>query len=488
MSPAAIAEAHREDAYIANTKAMNNGSSSYMNGGAVQLGMKRTTFLFDRHLHKDFPVIVRGSGSNLYTKDGRVIFDATSGAAVSCLGHGNKRVTNAVFQQMASGIPYLASGFFGHETVDDLCEELINGTGRKMARVYLTGSGSEAMEATCKLARQYFYEKDKSTPRVNFITREGSYHGNTLGALGMSGHKARRAPYAPFLMPNVHHVSSCNPYRQRLPNESDASFVSRKAAELEAKFQELGPETVIGFCAEPIVGAALGCVAALPGYLKAMRNVCHRHGALFILDEVMCGMGRTGTLHAWQSENVVPDLQTIGKGLGGGYQPVAGVLISQKVVNVLYNGTGQFIHGQTYQGMPVQAAAALEVQRIIRQHDVLDNVRTQGAYLGKLLKQRLSDHPNVGDIRGKGLFWGIEFVKDKKSKVAFEPKLSIAQKIHDLAISHPYNMTMYPGTGTVDGMCGDHIMLSPNYLVTKEDIEYIVRVTVDVIETVFENL
>jgi adenosylmethionine-8-amino-7-oxononanoate aminotransferase len=344
------------------------------------------------------------------------------------------------------------------------------------------------MEATAKLARQYFYEQDKSTKRVNFIARHGSYHGNTLGALGLSGHIARRAPYAPFLMNNVHHVSSCNPYRQRLDGESDAAFVSRKAAELEAKFQELGPETVIGFVVEPIVGAALGCVAAVSGYLKAMRDVCHRHGALFILDEVMCGMGRAGTLHAWQSEGVAPDLQTIGKGLGGGYQPIAAILISQKIINVLYDGTGQFIHGQTYQGMPVQAAAALEVQRIIRSHNVLDNVQKQGAYLGKLLKQRLGDHPNIGEIRGKGLFWGMEFVKDRRSKAPFDPKLNIAQKVHDMAISEPYNMTTYPGTGTCDGYSGDHVILSPNYLVSKKDIEHIVRVTEEVVKAVFENV
>ena len=219
------------------------------------------------------------------------------------------------------------------------------------------------MEATVKLSRQYFYENDKNTPRVNFIARHGSYHGNTNGALGISGHVARRAPYLPFLMKTIHHVSSCNFYRQHQGRETTEAFVARKAAELDAKFQELGPETVIGFIAEPVVGAALGCVPYVPGYLKAMRKVCHKYGALFILDEVMCGMGRSGTLHAWQAEGVAPDLQTVGKGLGGGYQPIAAVLISKKIVDVLSDGTGQFIHGQTYQGMPVQAAAALEVSR-----------------------------------------------------------------------------------------------------------------------------
>ena len=196
------------------------------------------------------------------------------------------------------GTPYLASSFWANDVVEKLCKELIMSTNGKMARVYLTGSGSEAMEAAIKLARQFFYEQDPKTLRINFIAREGSYHGNTIGALALSGFPARRVPYVPFLMDNVHHISSCNPYRQLLEGESIPDFVARKAAELDAKFQELGPETVIGFVAEPVVGAALGCVPSVPGYLEAMKEVCDKYGALIILDEIMCGMGRTGTLHA----------------------------------------------------------------------------------------------------------------------------------------------------------------------------------------------
>jgi adenosylmethionine-8-amino-7-oxononanoate aminotransferase len=344
------------------------------------------------------------------------------------------------------------------------------------------------MEASAKLARQYFYENDKQTPRVNFIAREGSYHGNTIGALGISGHVARRAPYLPFLMPNVHHIPACNAYRQRKEGETDESFVARKALELEEKFLELGPETVIAFIAEPVVGAALGCVPYVPCYLRAMRDVCHKYGALLILDEVMCGMGRTGTLHAWQGEGVAPDLQTIGKGLGGGYQPIAAVLISEKVVNRLSDGSGQFVHGQTYQGMPVQAAAALEVQTILREENLMQNVATQGAYLEKRLKSLLADHPHVGDIRGKGLFWGLEFVRDKKTKEPFDPKLGVAQRVSDLALSPLYNMTLYPGGGTVDGVSGDHVILAPSYIVTKDDIDYIAKVTSDVVHQVFQEI
>lgn len=282
---------------------------------------------------------------------------------------------------------------------------------------------------------------------------------------------------------NVHRVSACNAYRQQ-NGESNETFVAQKAAELEAKFQELGPETVVAFICEPVVGAALGCVPYVPGYLKAMRDVCHRHGALFILDEVMSGMGRCGTLHAWQDEGVAPDLQTMGKGLAGGYQPIAAVLISQKIVNGLFSG--QFVHGQTYQAMPVQAAAALEVQRIIREDNLVENVRIQGEYLGQCLKQLLGDHPNVGDIRGKGLFWGIEFVQDRRTKEPFDPEWCVAQVVHDAAISD-FNIALYLGAGTVDGTKGDHVIIAPTYTSTRQDIELIAKTVTAVVDHVFSQ-
>ena len=343
------------------------------------------------------------------------------------------------------------------------------------------------MEAALKLARQYYYDQDANTRRVSFIAREGSYHGNTLGALSVSGHIARRKPYEPYLTQKIHHVSACNAYRQRQPGHTDAQFVAGKALELESKFVELGPETVVAFVAEPIVGAALGCMPYVPGYLEAMRAVCHKYGALLILDEVMCGMGRTGTLHAWQAEGVVPDIQTIGKGLAGGYLAVSAVFASEKVVKVIREGSGQFIHGLTFQAMPVQAAAALAVQRVIREDGLLGHVRTQGEYMGELLKKKLGNHPNVRDVRGRGLFWGLEFVQDTASKEPFPLEMSVAQKIHHEAVN-VHNMTTYPGTGTKDGIVGDHLILSPPFIVTKADIEKIVDILTTAVHNVFATL
>jgi adenosylmethionine-8-amino-7-oxononanoate aminotransferase len=458
-----------------------------------QTAQAHSEYFFDRNLRQGYPVVKSANGNILTTKDNREIFDACTGAAVACLGYNNKDVIKAIDKQQNTGVAYLASHFWANDTVEELCKELIRGTDGKMGRVYLTGSGSEAMEAAIKLSRQFFYEQNEKN-RVNFIARRRSYHGNTMGALSVSEFNARKEPYAPFLMGNVHHVSPCYSYRGKNENETDEEYVSRLADELDKEFKSLGPETVIGFIAEPVVGAALGCVPFVPGYLKAMREVCHKYRALFILDEVMCGMGRTGTLHAWQAEDVMPDIQTMAKGLGGGYQPIGAMMISPKVVEVILRGSGEFTHGQTYQGMPVQAAAALEVQRIIREKDLLKNVCAQGELLEKLLKGMLGNHPNVGDIRGRGLFWGLEFVKDKATKEPFERERGVANGIMLMAMSSPFNITVYAGTGSAepkDGTCpglGDHILLAPAYTVKKEDIELIAGKVSSVIKKFFEEL
>lgn len=446
-------------------------------------------FTLHRNLHKIYPEISRAQGNYLYVKEkngDRAIFDASCGAAVSVLGYNDERVKDSIKAQMDTGISYLPAAFWRNKAVDKISKDLIQGTERKMEKVFFACSGSEVIDSAIKLCRQYFFEKEgKDSPREMFIARARSYHGNTLGALSLSGFESRRKPYERILSDKVHHVSACYPYRQQDKGESDAEFVRKKADELDAKFQELGPEKVIGFIAEPVVGAALGCVPCVPGYLKAMREVCHKYGALFILDEVMSGMGKTGWLHAWQEEDVAPDVQAVAKALAAGYQPVSAMLISKKILDVLKKGSGEFVHGYTYEAMPTQAVAALEVQRIIREENLLDNVSKQGAYLQRRLREVLGDHPNVGDIRGKGLFWGLEFVKDKETKEPFDRELEVSSQIFDLAISDPYNIFIYPGGGSVDGIRGDHIIISPSYRVTKEDIDDIVRRISDVIVQVF---
>jgi adenosylmethionine-8-amino-7-oxononanoate aminotransferase len=259
-----------------------------------------------------------------------------------------------------------------------------------------------------KLARQYFTElPEPQLSRTRFIGRKQSYHGNTLGSLSIGYHQARRAIYESILSQNTSQVSNCYDYRDQKEGESTEQYVTKLAQELEDEFQKLGPETVCAFIAETMSGTSLGFVPPVPGYLKAMKEVCERHGALFILDEIMVGMGRTGTLHAWQQEDVVPDLQTVAKGLGAGYIPIGALLVGQKVTQTLFKGTGAFVHSQTYQGHPVACAAAYEVQQIIKEEKLLENICKMGEYLEKLLKERVGTHKHVGDIRGRGLAWGV---------------------------------------------------------------------------------
>ena len=351
-------------------------------------------------------------------------------------------------------VAYCHSLFYGTTAAEELAKLLIDSTEGDMAKVFIISSGSEAMEAALKMTRQYHLEKRPSEPeRCHFIGRQQSYHGTTLGALAVGGHVARRALYEPMLSTTNSRVSPCYEYRGRHYVEFEANYVDRLETELDAEFQRIGPEKVAAFIAEPVVGAALGCVPAVEGYFKAARRVCDKYGALLILDEIMSGCGRCGPepterypspLHVWQDPliGVVPDIMTMGKALGGGYQPVAAVLANHKVVNTLYNGTGVFSHGQTYQGHPIACRAALEVQRIIRDEDLVANVRRQGALLGKLLKERLGAHWAVGDIRGRGLFWGVEFVLSKATKAPFSPSEGVAMGIHELGMCSLSNVSM----------------------------------------------
>ncbi|OJD34572.1 class iii [Diplodia corticola] len=432
--------------------------------------------------------VVGALGNYLTLSNGQKILDATGGAAVSCLGHGDKRVQDAIMRQMDEAA-YCHSLFFSTSAAEDLGQELVAGTKGAMAKAFILSSGSESIEAAMKLARQYHLEVSPPQPqRTKFIARKESYHGTTLGSLSLGGHVGRRAMFEPLLLENVSRVSACNAYRGKMDGESDQEYVARLSNELDEEFQRVGPEAVCAFVAEPVVGAALGCVPAVPGYFKAIKAVCDKYGALLIMDEIMSGMGRTGTLHAWQQEDVVPDIQTIGKGLGGGYAPIAGVLINRRVVDVLQKGTGSFSHGQTYQGHPMACAAAAQVQRIIREDKLCENVRNMGKYLEVLLKQRLENHPNVGNIRGRGLFWGIEFVKDKATKEPFDPRIGVAMGVHEKGMEPKYSISIYPGTGTADGKSGDHVLIAPAYNVTRADVEKIVDLTTGVITEFFAEL
>jgi adenosylmethionine-8-amino-7-oxononanoate aminotransferase len=423
-----------------------------------------------RNLREDPPVAVSGSGIWLRDASGHEVIDGSGGAAVACLGHGHPRVVAAMKAQI-DRLCYAHTAIFSAESAERLADMLVGHAPGGLTHAYFVSSGSEAMEAALKIARQHFLEAGQPR-RTRFIARRQSYHGNTLGALAAGGNAMRRAPYEPILSQAFSHVSPCYAYRDQRAGEDDAAYVARLAAELEAEFQRLGPDTVIAFCAETVVGATLGCATALPGYFRAMREVCDRHGALLILDEVMSGMGRTGTLHAWEQEGIHPDIEVIAKGLGGGYQPIGGILVHGRVIEALRRGSGSFKHGQTYQAHPVACAAAIAVQEAIRDEGLLANVRAMGALLEKGLRARLGQHPHVGDIRGRGLFWAIELVRDRDDKQPFDPALAVNERIKREAFAR--GLACYPMGGTIDGRLGDHVILAPPYVATASDIEAIV--------------
>lgn len=430
----------------------------------------RTSRVLHRSLRETPPKAIGGEGVYLFAEDGRRVLDASGGAAVSCLGHQHPRVIAALAKQ-ASTLAYAHTAFFSSEPAEALAETLVGHEPGGLAYAYFVSGGSEAIEASIKLARQYFIERGEPQ-RQHFIARRQSYHGNTLGALAAGGNAWRRAPYAPLLSGAFSHVTPAFAYHEKRDGESDAQFVARLAAELESEFQRLGPDTVAAFLAEPVVGATAGAVTAPDGYFRAVREICDRHGALLILDEVMCGMGRTGTTHAWEQEGVAPDIQAIAKGLGGGYQPIGAMLASGGIIDTIRAGSGAFQHGHTYLAHPLACAAALAVQDVIREDGLLAQVKERGRQLEQRLTERFGNHRHVGDIRGRGLFWAIELVADRASRSSFDPALKLNQKVKAEAFAN--GLGCYPGGGTVDGARGDHVLLAPPYIASADEIDLIV--------------
>jgi adenosylmethionine-8-amino-7-oxononanoate aminotransferase len=427
------------------------------------------THVFHRSLRATPPVAVAGRGVYLVDAGGRQYLDASGGAAVSCLGHGHPEVLAAMHAQI-DRIAYAHTSFFTTEVAERLADRLIRTALPGTSHVYFVSGGSEAVEAALKMARQYFVEIGEPERSV-FIARRQSYHGNTLGALAVGGNAWRRHQFAPLLI-DVKHVAPCYEYRDRREGETAEDYGARLAAELDAAIRECGDKRVIAFVAETVGGATAGALLPVPGYLKAVREVCDRHGVLLILDEVMCGMGRTGTLHACEPEGVVPDLMTIAKGLGGGYQPIGAVLAQKKIVDAMSAGTGFFQHGHTYLGHPVGCAAALAVQQVIERDGLLDKVRTRGSSLAARLNERFGNHPRVGDIRGRGLFFGIELVRDRALKTPFDPALQLHARIKREGMAR--GLMTYPMGGTIDGRTGDHILLAPPFIVEEEHLDFIV--------------
>jgi adenosylmethionine-8-amino-7-oxononanoate aminotransferase len=428
------------------------------------------THVFHRDLRREFPTAVRGEGVWLIDADGRRYLDACGGAAVSCLGHDHPRVLAAMRAQL-DRLCYAHTSFFTSEAAEALADRLIADAPPGFSHVYFVSGGSEGVEAALKMARQYYLEVGEPQ-RARFIGRRQSYHGNTLGALAVGGNAWRRAQFGPLLVETTH-VSPCYEYRERRPHESPEAYSERLATELDETIVRLGPGNVIAFVAETVGGATAGCLPPTPGYFRRVREVCDRHGVLLILDEVMCGMGRTGSLYACEQEGVVPDLMVVAKGLGAGYQPIGAVLVGRKIVDAIRAGSGFFQHGHTYLAHVLACTASLAVQDAIREENLLARVREMGSRLGERLARRFGDHPAVGDVRGRGLFRAIELVADRSSKAPFDPALKLHARVKAHAMRH--GLMCYPMGGTIDGRHGDHVLLAPPFVIDESHVETIVE-------------
>lgn len=426
--------------------------------------------VFARHSSYSLPVISSGDGVHLIDTEGRRYLDACGGAAVSCLGHSNERVTAAIKGQMDK-IAYAHTSFFTSEPAEKLASKLVSLAPKGIDHVYLVSGGSEAVEASIKLARQYFLEIGE-TDRQHIVSRKQSYHGNTLGALAAGGNEWRRSQFQPLLSDAMHHIDACHFWRFAENGETEFDYGQRVANQLEGKIQELGESSVAAFLAEPVVGATMGAVPAEAGYFKRIREICDQYGVLLILDEVMCGMGRTGSLFASEQEGITPDVVCIAKGLGAGFQPIGAMLCTGKIHAAIASGTGFFQHGHTYLGHPVAAAAGVAVVEEIERLNLLERVQRGGPVFQSMLSASLANHPNVGHVRGRGFFVGVELVEDKQTKQTLDPSLKTHARLKKVAFEN--GLMIYPMGGTVDGKQGDHVLLAPPFIATDADLTEVV--------------
>jgi hypothetical protein len=411
------------------------------------------------------PKVSHGRGSHVWDTDGRQYIDGSGGPAVYALGYGHPEVVAAVTEQL-SRVMHGYRYTFTSDPLEELTEILAAASG--MDEMVFCSGGSEAVEGALKIALQYHTAKGRTTRRL-ILSRQRSWHGNTLGALAVSGFRERRAPFEPALPPQTF-LSPANAYRP--PDGASAEdLVPWLAAELEAAILSLGPDTVAAFIFEPVVGAAGGCVPAPPGYAAAMRTVCDRHDVLMIADEVMCGSGRCGTFRALEQDGVMPDIMPIAKGLAAGYIPLGATLFSRHVADVIAATHGGPMTGHTFTGHTTACAAGVAVQKVIARDGLLARVRACGPVLMNDLRARLSDVPAVGDVRGRGYFIGLELVADPVTKAPFPHEMQLWARVRQAAFDA--GLICYPSGGNVDGWNGDTIILAPPYNASDDDLDEI---------------
>ncbi len=425
-----------------------------------------------RQMHAPLPVVASGDGAWLIDQDGQRYLDASGGAAVSCLGHSHPKVIEAIKAQL-DDMAYAHSAFFTNRPAEQLAARLSDRAPGGAWRVAFLSGGTEANEAALKLARQIHLERGDEE-RTRFIARNQSYHGASLAMMALAGNKARRKPYEAIFGDGLfdgvmRHIPACYAYRGRREDETEAEYGLRSAAALEAEIQATGPGRVAAFVAETVVGATIGAVAAAPGYFEEVRRICDGHGVFLILDEVMCGMGRTGTLFACEQEGIVPDMIVVAKGLGAGYQPIGAILVREELAQSIETGSGLLRQGHTYMTHATACAGANAVLQTIDDEGLLAKVRSGGERLIGLFRDRLGQHANIGDIRGRGYFIGVELVADRETKQPFPRSLSLADRIKKCAMAN--GLVCYPSNGTSDGTDGDHVLIAPPFIISDAEHE-----------------
>lgn len=424
------------------------------------------SYIMHRDLNANLPIAVKGDGIYIIDQNGKKYLDGSSGAAVSCLGHSNESVKEAIKKQIDT-LAYAHSSFLTSEPTEELAEMIIRKAPRNMEKVYFLSGGSEAVETALKLVRQYHLENNEPQ-RKNIIARKQSYHGNTLTTLSVGGNVKRKEPFLPYFSSHIHHIDPVYAYRLKNTNESLEEYGIRAANLLEEKILQLEKDSVSAFIFEPLVGSTLGAVEAPMSYYKRVKEICDKYGVLLVFDEIMCGYGRTGYMFCSEYTNIQADIITIAKGIAAGYQPLAATLISKKIYSAIKNGSGEFSHGHTYIGHATACAAGVAVLKAFKERDLLKNVQKMGALLKEVLHERFDSHKYIGDIRGKGLFIGLELVKNKESKECFSSNLKLHAQIKLSA--KELGLLCYPMGGTNFGKEGDHILLAPPFIINEKEI------------------
>jgi adenosylmethionine-8-amino-7-oxononanoate aminotransferase len=425
--------------------------------------------IFYRNPTKYYPTVQRGEGIYIYDTDGKRYIDGSGGAVVVSIGHGVKEIQDAMLEQTKL-LSFAHGSQFTSRAAIDLAEKIVVMSPSGLDRVYYLSGGSEAVETAIKMARQYQVDRGKPS-KYKTISRWTSYHGNTLGALALGGHTGRRRYYQPLIQ-HTPHIAPAYCYRCPFGHEPETCHLEC-AEDLERAILYEGPDTVSAFIAEPVVGATAGALVPKDGYFQRIREICDKYDVLLIVDEVMTGVGRTGKNFCVDHWNIIPDMIVAAKGLASGYSPIFCLIVKDEIRTVIAKGNGAFVHGHTYSQNPLSCAIALAVLNYLEKHELVRRSASMGDYLLNKL-QELYRHPMVGDVRGLGLFTGIEFVKNKDSKDPFDPSL----KLNTLICSRAFEkgLICYPGNGGADGVHGDHVLIAPPFIITEEQCDAIVEI------------